>query len=112
PLGEGVTKLGDATKKVPLVGSAAHKLGEGLTKAGETISVFPAVTQTRRGRLLVRSVIVGLLLVAAWIAAIVFVQVRTNASPDLRPEAEHVLAEISKGPDAIAKVYDNASPRF
>jgi hypothetical protein len=111
-LGEGVSKLGDVTKKVPLVGSAAAKLGEQLTKAGESISIFPAVTQTRRGRLLVRSVIVGLLLVAAWIAAIVAVQLWRNNSPDLRAEATQILTEISKGPDAIAKVFDNASPRF
>lgn len=111
-LGEGVTKLGDATKKVPIVGSAATKLGEGLTKAGESISIFPAVSQTRRGRLLVRSVIVGLLLVSAWIAAIVFVQLRTNDTPDLRADAEHILSQISLGPEAIAKVYDEASPRF
>jgi hypothetical protein len=111
-LGEGVTRLGDVTKKIPLVGTAAHTLGEGLTKAGETIAIFPEVSKTRRGRLLLRSVVVGLLLVATWISVMVFVQVRTNDTPDLRPEAEDILVEISKGPDGISKVYEEASPRF
>jgi hypothetical protein len=111
-VGEGVTKLGDVTKRIPIVGKTAHTLGEGLTKAGETLAIFPEVTKTRRGRLLVRSVIVGLLLVAAWISVMVFVQVRTNDTPDLRPEAEDILIEISKGPEGISKVYEEASPRF
>ena len=40
-VGEGVTKLGDLTKKVPLVGAGVGKLGEGLTKAGESIHALP-----------------------------------------------------------------------
>jgi hypothetical protein len=111
-LGEGVSKLGDVTKKVPLVGAGVAKLGEGLTKAGETIQILPQVTATRRGRLLVRSVFVGLLLVAAWITAIVAWELRTDQAPDFRPIAEHILVEVSKGGDALDKVYDTASPRF
>ena len=56
-------KVGDLTKKVPLVGASVGKLGEGLTKAGESIHALPRVAQTRRGRLLVRSVVVGFVLV-------------------------------------------------
>ncbi len=115
-LGEGISvvgeKLGEVSRSVPIVGGATAKLGEGLAKAGETISIFPEVAQTRRGRLLVRSVIVGLLLVAAWISVIVFWQVHTNTTPDFRDDATDILAEISKGPDAISKVFDDASPRF
>ena len=115
-LGEGMSivgeKIGEISKAVPIVGGATAKLGEGLAKAGESITIFPEVAQTRRGRLLVRSVIVGLLLVAAWISAIVIWQVRTNDTPDFRDDAQDILADISKGPDAIAKVYDDASPRF
>jgi hypothetical protein len=111
-IGEGVTKLGDLTNKVPLVGAGVGKLGEGLTKAGESIHALPAVAKTRRGRLLVRSVVVGFVLVAAWITAIVALQLHGTDVPDFRPTAEHILVEISKGHDAIGDVYEKASPRF
>jgi hypothetical protein len=111
-VGDGVSKLGEVTKKVPLVGAGVSAIGESLTKAGESISILPQVTATRRGRLLVRSVIVGLLLVATWITAIVAWELRTNDAPDFRPVAERILVEISKGPASIEKVYDSASPRF
>ncbi len=111
-LGESVTKLGDLTNKVPLVGAGVGKLGEGLTKAGESIHALPSITKTRRGRLLVRSVVVGFLLVAAWIAAIVGLQLQGNDTADFRPPAERILVEISKGSDAIGDVYEHASPRF
>jgi hypothetical protein len=107
-----VTKLGEVSRKVPLVGAGVQKLGEGIARAGESIHVLPRVAQTRRGRLIVRSAIVGFLLVFAWIAAIVALQVRGNDTPDFRPDAERILVELSKGSDAIGKVYDQASPRF
>src|SRR5580704_11123594 len=75
-IGEGVTKLGDVTKNVPLVGAGVAKLGESLTRAGDSIGELPRVARTRRGRLLVRSVLVGLFIVTSWIAVIVAVQVR------------------------------------
>jgi hypothetical protein len=111
-IGEGVNKLGDLTNKVPLVGAGVHKLGEGLTKAGESIHALPRVAQTRRGRLLVRSVVVGFSLVFAWIAVIVGWQLRTSDTPDFRPAAEKILVELSSGPDAIGDVYEHSSPRF
>jgi hypothetical protein len=111
-IGEGVTKLGDVTRKLPLVGASIGKLGEGITTAGESIHALPRVAQTRRGRLLVRSVIVGFLLVFGWIAAIVGFQIRANDVPDFRPIAERLLVEISEGETEIAEVYDQASPRF
>lgn len=111
-IGEGVSKLGDLTNKVPLVGLGVGALGEGLTKAGESIHALPRVAQTRRGRLLVRSVIVGFLLVFSWIAAIVLWQLRMTDTPDFRPLAEKILVELSKGPDAIGDVYEHSSPRF
>jgi hypothetical protein len=111
-LGEGVTKLGDLTNKVPFVGAGVGKLGEGLTKAGESVHALPSVTKTRRGRLLFRSVIVGFVVVAAWIAVIVGLQLHGNDVPDFRPTAEQILVEISKGSDAIGEVYEKASPRF
>lgn len=111
-LGEGVSKLGDLTNKVPLLGASVGKLGEGLTKAGESVHALPAATKTRRGRLLVRSVIVGFVLVATWIAVIVGLQLHGNDVPDFRPSAEAILASIGKGSDSIGEVYEKASPRF
>lgn len=111
-IGEGVSKLGDLTNKVPLVGAGVGMLGEGLTKAGESIHALPRVAQTRRGRLLVRSVVVGFLLVFAWIAVIVGWQLRVSDTPDFRPIAEKILVQLSSGPDAISDVYEHSSPRF
>ncbi|HEY5922520.1 MAG TPA: hypothetical protein VIV11_12650 [Kofleriaceae bacterium] len=111
-LGEGVTKVGDLSKKVPLVGASVGKLGEGLTKAGESIGALPRVAQTRAGRLLVRSVVVGFLITFSWIAAIVLVQLRFQNTPDFRPAAERILVEISTGKAGIEDVYEKASPRF
>ena len=111
-VGEGVARLGDVTKKVPLVGAGVGKLGEGISKAGESIHALPRVAQTRRGRLLVRSVVVGFLLVATWIVVIVGFQLRAHDTPDFRPEAERILIEMGKGPGSIAQVYEHASPRF
>jgi hypothetical protein len=90
-LGEGVSKLGDLTNKVPLVGASVGALGEGLTKAGQSIHALPRVAATPRGGILVRSTIVGFLLVAAWITVIVGWQLRTTDTPDFRPLAEHIL---------------------
>ena len=111
-IGKGVSKLGELTGKVPLVGAGVSLIGEGLEKAGGSIEALPRVAQTRRGRLLVRSVIVGFLLVFAWIALIVGWELRANDTPDFRPEAEHILVELSQGSAAIAQVYEAASPRF
>ena len=108
-LGEGVTKIGD---KVPLVGAGVTRLGEAVAKAGESIHGLPRVAQTRRGRLLVRSVVVGFLLVFSWITVIVALQLHGNDTPDFRPLAERILVEISKGSAAIDKVYEEGSPRF
>jgi hypothetical protein len=111
-IGEGVQKLGDLTQRVPLVGAGVAKLGEGITKAGESIHALPRVAQTRRGRLLLRSVIVGFLVVFVWIAVIVGWQVRGNDTPDFRPDAERILVKLSQGTAAIDDIYEHASPRF
>ncbi len=97
---------------VEKLGAGIGTLGEGLTRAGESIHALPRVAQTRRGRLLVRSVVVGFLLVFSWIAAIVIVQLRSNNTPDFRPAAERILVDISKGRAEIERVYEKASPRF
>jgi hypothetical protein len=108
-LGEGVARLGELSH-IPVVGSGVVKLGEGITHVGEQLHELPRVARTRRGRLLIRSVIVGFILVAAWIAVIVGLQLHGNDTPDFRPNAEHILVELSRG--AIDEVYEQASPRF
>jgi len=104
-----VSRLGDMSR-IPVVGSGVAKLGEGITHVGETLHVLPKVARTRRGRLLIRSMIVGFVLVAAWIVVIVALQLHGNDTPDFRPNAETILVGLSKG--AIDEVYEQASPRF
>ncbi len=111
-LGGGVTRLGERSRKVPLVGSSVSALGESITHVGESLTDLPRVAATRRGRLLLRSLVVGFLLVATWIVAIVAIQVRGTDAPDFRPNAEKILIELSSGPEVIGQVYEAASPRF
>ncbi|MEO7732035.1 MAG: hypothetical protein ABIY55_13755 [Kofleriaceae bacterium] len=109
-IGEGVSKLGDLSRNVPVVGSSVSKLGEGISHVGEQLHTLPQVARTRRGRLLIRSMIVGFVLVAAWIVVIVGLQLHGNDTPDFRPNAEKILVDLSKG--AVDEVYEQASPRF
>jgi X-X-X-Leu-X-X-Gly heptad repeat protein len=109
-LGEGVSKLGDLSRHVPVVGSSVSKIGEGISHVGETLHGLPQVARTRRGRLLIRSAIVGFFLVAAWIVVIVGLQLHGNDTPDFRPNAEQILVDLSKG--AIDEVYEQSSPRL
>jgi hypothetical protein len=111
-LGEGLTRLGEKSHRVPLVGAGVSALGEGITTVGESLTALPRVARTRSGRLLVRSTIVGFLLVFAWITVIVALQVRGIDAPDFRPTAETILSELSKGTPEIERVYESASPRF
>jgi hypothetical protein len=111
-LGEGVSKLGEASRKVPVVGSSVSRLGEGLSAVGESIHDLPRVARTRRGALLVRSLLVGFVLVFGWIAVIVLLQVRGTDSPDFRPHAERILQQLSQSKDKIEELYEKASPRF
>jgi hypothetical protein len=111
-IGGVVEKLGDVTSKVPLVGSSVATLGVGITTVGESLSELPAVAATRAGRVLLRSMAVGFIVVAAWIAAIVGWQLHANDPTDFRPLAEHVLVELSAGSARVDGVYEAASPRF
>ena len=111
-LGEGVSKLGEASKGVPIVGAGVSALGERIQNVGESIENLPRVARTRRGRLLVRSLIVGFVLISAWIVIIVTLQVKGSETPDFRPIAEKILVQLASGTEGIESVYDNASPRF
>lgn len=68
------------------------------------------VPKTRKSRVLVRSVIVAFLVIAAWIVGLVWWQLRGASKPDLRPIAEQILDEIRAGD--YEKLYREASPRF
>jgi len=111
-LGTGFTHLGERSHKVPLVGAGVSAIGESLSTVGESLHELPRVARTRRGRLLVRSTLLGFLLVFGWIAGIIALQVRGIDAPDFRPAAEQILSELSKGSEGIERVYEAASPRF
>lgn len=111
-IGEGVSSLGEKSRKIPVVGSSIAKLGEGISQVGESLHELPRVARTRRGRLLVRSLFVGFVLVAAWISVIVALQLHGNETPDFRPIAEDLLVKLSSGGPALDEIYDGASPRF
>jgi hypothetical protein len=108
--GEGVSKLGDLSRNVPVVGASVSKIGEGISHVGESLHTLPRTARTRRGRLLIRSMIVGFFLVAAWIVVIVGLQLHGNNTPDFRPNAEQILVALSHGD--VDEVYEQASPRF
>lgn len=109
-LGEGVTKIGDRAKRVPVIGESVKQIGEGLTELGASLHDLPAVTQSRRGRILVRSMLVAFVLVFAWIAGIVLLQLRDSKKPDFRPLSRKILIAIRDGREAA--VWADASPRF
>jgi hypothetical protein len=109
-LGSGVSRLGDLSRNVPVVGSGVSRLGEGISHVGESLHGLPQAARTRRGRLLIRSAIVGFILVAAWIVVIVGLQLHGNDTPDFRPTAEAILVAISKS--SVDEVYEQSSPRF
>ncbi len=111
-IGEGVSKLGEKSRKVPIVGSSVSKLGEGISQMGESLHHLPRAAKTRKGRLLVRSLFVGFVLVASWITVIVALQLHGNETPDFRPVAEQLLLDLSKDQAGVEVVYDKASPRF
>ncbi len=111
-IGGGVSRLGEVSRKVPVVGSTVAKLGEGITSVGESITGLPRAARTRKGALLVRSLIVGFLLVSSWIAVIVLLQIRGTDSPDFRPPVEHILQQLGQGKAAIEELYEKSSPRF
>lgn len=81
---------------------------------GESITHLPVVKEvmpkSRRGRVLVRSVIVAFALVASWIAVIVYLQLRAGEKPDFRPLVEAILVDLRDG--KAKEVYDASSSRF
>lgn len=114
-LGAGVRRLGAHVDKWPGVhrtklGTGVIELGAGISEVGHSLTELPKVARTRRGRVLVRSLVVGFLLVFAWIAVIIYLQLRGGEAPDLRPRAEEILIQIRDG--QYAKLFAESSPRF
>lgn len=109
-IGRGVSKIGERAARVPVLGESVRNLGEGLSEVGASLHELPAVTKSRRGRILVRSMVVAFLLVFAWISAIVMLQLRDSKKPDFRPLSRRILLSIRDG--NAAAVWADASPRF
>jgi len=114
-VGAGLTRLGERVDRLPGVhrtglGHGVAELGAGLSEVGANLTDLPRVARTRRGRVLVRSLVVGFLLVFAWIAVIIYLQLRGGEQPDLRPRAEEILLEIRDG--KYATLFEESSPRF
>lgn len=114
-VGGGLAKVGDTVDKIPGatklgLGHGVKELGDGLADVGESLSTLPAVARTPRGRMLVRSMLVGFILVFTWIAVIVLFNRRGGEKPDLRSEAEAILIQLREG--RYQQIYDQASPRF
>jgi hypothetical protein len=111
-IGDTVARIGEASKAVPIVGPGVAAIGEGITSVGESIGDLPRVARTRRGGLLVRSVVVSFALVFTWIATIAVLQAGRTDSPNFQPIVEHILGQLSAGRPAIEELYEKASPRF
>lgn len=82
-------------------------IGESLTKIPVVKEVIP---KSRKGRMLARSVFVAFGLIAAWIAAIVYFQLRGEPKPDLRPAVEAIFVDLREG--RVDEVYTASSERF
>ena len=109
-IGEGIGQLGVRVENVPLLGQGVKDIGGGLADIGESLHNLPLVAKSPSGRALLASMLVGFLLVFAWISAIVWFQLRGGMQPDFRPVAEKILIELRDG--KAAAVYADCSPRM
>ena len=97
-LGEGVSKLGDVTQKVPLVGAGVSAARREAIEGGESISMFPAVVadaarpaaRAQRDRRAVARRRVD--------RAIVGWQLRTNDTPNFRARRRAHPRRDQQGP--------------
>jgi hypothetical protein len=114
-VGAGLTRLGERVDRLPgmhrtKLGTGVAELGAGLSEVGANLTELPKVARTKRGRVLIRSLAVGFALVFAWIAVIVFLQLRGGEKPDLRKDAETVMVMLRDG--QFSKLFAESSPRF
>jgi hypothetical protein len=114
-VGAGLTRFGERVDRLPgmhrtKLGTGVAELGAGLSEVGANLTELPKVARTKRGRVLIRSLVVGFALVFAWIAVIVFLQLRGGEKPDLRKDAETVMVMLRDG--QFSKLFAESSPRF
>jgi hypothetical protein len=96
-------------RRAPTIGGrVADKVADTIEQAAEKMHL--PVPKTRKSRVLVRSVVVGFLVVAGWIVGLVWWQLRGASKPDLRPVALHIMEQLRAG--EYDKVYQDSSPRF
>jgi len=80
----------------------------------ESLANLPVVKEvlpkSRRGRLMLRSVFVAFTLIGVWIGLIVYLQLRGEDRPDLRPQVEAIFADLRD--NKIDEVFEHASVRF
>jgi hypothetical protein len=100
-------KTHDAAPRRPRSRTVPGMIAESLSNLPVVKEVMP---RSRRGRVLVRSVIVGFALVATWIGVIVYWQLRNGEKPDFRPQVEAILIAMRDG--RATEVYDHSSTRF
>ncbi len=84
------------------------RVAEGVGRVADGVAHL--MPQTRKSRVLVRSVIVAFLVVGGWIGGLVYWQWRGGQGTDFRPFAEHIFTQLKD--EQYARVYDEASPRF
>jgi Protein of unknown function (DUF4019) len=110
-LGHAVDKAVDKVVD-KVVGPVVHKVVGPVVHKIEDVAeqLHLPVPKTRKSRVLFRSVIVGFLVVTAWIVGLVWWQLRGASKPDLRPVAEKILVDLRAGD--YEKVYAAASPRL
>jgi hypothetical protein len=98
-----------------VVGTVAGQVGKIAGKAAVKLepiadAMHIPVPKTRKSRVLFRSVVVGFLVVAAWIVGLIWWQLKGVSKPDLRPIAQHILEQLRAGD--YEQVYQEASPRY
>ena len=93
----------NATVSDPNKQATAAELGDALGELGQ-------LPKSKTGRLLIRSALVGFLLVFAWIFAIVYLQWREHRRPDFRGLVETNLLQLRD--HKYEQLYANSSPRF
>lgn len=112
-MGERIARIGAKVDELPVVGKLGDgvtELGHGVSDLGTSLTELPQVARTREGRLLLRSFVVGMLVVFAAFAGIIYWQVKAGTTPNLRAQADAVLVEL--GARRFSGLYANASARL
>ncbi len=80
----------------------------------ESLSNLPVVKEvmpkTRKGKVLLRSIVVAFGLIGMWIGVIIYLQLRAGGKPDFREQVEAIFVDLRDG--EAAHVYQHSSTRF